>query len=206
MKDISADATNVPLESVLDELRTDTHEDAEVVYPEVIDCADGYSLSVTNKESEKEKTIESIGKIVEEYNKKYHLTLPTRFDDIKELISCIATRDQRDLYVVVLSEAADRIILATVTVALTTVATLMSQLTNQSLLNNATLEERVGIMDRMIMYLEKLLDIQEKLGIKNPQLAMKSAIRGNKDASTGTKESIDIPKIDSIIDAIKTRK
>jgi hypothetical protein len=214
-KSISADATNVPLNSILDQYRKRTDDDIELVAGETYELIDdalpmttissGYSLETIDKTTDTEKTVNAVVKVIEQYNRDYNLALPTKLDDIKELIQCIATREQRDLYVVVLSEAADRIILGTVTSALITVSSLMGQLTSDQAIAIMTLEQKVGIMDRLLIYLEKLLEIQKTLGIDNPRLAMKNALRNNEDSRSGTRERMDVEKIDQIIAAIKNR-
>ena len=213
---ISADATNVPLNSILNQYRkTDEPEieeielghdgTYEIVGSAPVSGSTTYTLETIDKTTETEKTVNAVVKVIEQYNREYNLNLPTKLDDIKELIQCIATREQRDLYVVVLSEAADRIILGTVTSALITISSLMAQLTSDAAIQIMTLEQKVGIMDRLMLYLGQLLDIQTKLGIDNPRLAMKNALRNNEDAHTSTKERMNVEEIDKIIAAIKKR-
>lgn len=213
-KRISADATNVPLNHILNQYkRVDDPVVEEIELGqdgtyEIIGSSpsmSSYSLETIDKTSETEKTVNAVTKVIEQYNKEYNLDLPTKLDDIKELIQCIATREQRDLYVVVLSEAADRIILGTVTSALITISSLMSQLTSDAMIQTMNLEQKVGIMDRLMIYLGQLLDIQQKLGIDNPRLAMKNALRNNEDSASGTKEKMNVEEIDKILAAIKRR-
>lgn len=202
----TVDATDVPLSAVLSQHKSHFEEVEYDEYDQVVPSTPGmYSIEVANTESETEATANAVVKVIEQYNKEFGIQLPTKLDDIKELITMIASREARDLYVVALSEAADRIILGTVTSTLITVSSLIGQLTSDASINGMTLVEKVGVLDRLMQYLTQLLEIQGKLGIDNPRLAMKSAMRKNKDSSSGTKESMNIKEIDTIISELKTR-
>lgn len=220
-KNFSADVTKKPIDPMLDQFidptKLDTYEESESsefaevevvsesALVETTSPGKSYQIGVVDKTPEVDKTVDAVVSVIEEYNVKYGVELPTTIDDIRSIITEIASKSQRDLYSVVLSEVADRIILATTGSLLVTISSMVQELSLKQGSGTMELPARIAIMDRFMIYIEKLLDIRDRLAVDNPRIAIEAAKRNNKYEESGTRENIDIEKIDNIIDILKNR-
>lgn len=210
---ISADATNIPLDSILDAYQSPSEPETYTPVEELDSSIEvygksenAYAIEVEHKEDDTAKTVEAVVAVIEEYNVKYGLKLPTSINNIREIIKSIASKVQRDVYAVALSEAADRIILATTGNMLVTIGAMVQELSEEQASGIMTLEQRVGILDRFMIYTEKMLDIRDRLKVDNPRIAIEAAIRNDKYENGGGRgDDIDIAKIDDIIGRIHNR-
>lgn len=220
-KILKTDATNSPLQELLDQYidpskkktsDEDIIEDAQV---EVVESGKGsptiiqqnnqtviYSDEAANH-SKAQETVDAIVSVINEYNEEFGINLPTDIGDVKKIIYGIASKADRDMYVVALSEIADRVTLATVTSLLITISTLCEQLSSQAFLNALTVQERVAILREFLDYIVKLTEIKKSLEVGNPIIEMKNAIRSSRQGgNAGGKDS---KKIDEILEILKKK-
>lgn len=218
LETLKTDATNLPLEELLKQYKDPSkskdddiieYADAEVVSPgSQVNIQQNnhtviYSDTAANV-TKAQETVDAIVSVINEYNEAFGINLPTEIGDIKKIIYGIASKADRDMYVVALSEVADRVTLATVTSLLVTISTLTEQLSSQAFLNALTVQERVAILREFLDYIMKLNEIRESLKVNNPIIEMKNAIKSSKQNQSGSSQ--DSKKIDEILDFIRSKR
>jgi hypothetical protein len=220
METLKTDATNTPLQELLDQYKDHSKTPAEEIIEdatvEVMEDTSSHPTIINNSQtviftedgiskSKAEETVNAIVSVIEEYNQKYNLTLPTEIDDVKKIIYGIASRRDRDMYAVALSEVADRVTLATVTSLLITISTLCEQLSSQAFLNALTVQERVAILREFLDYIMKLNEIRESLKVQNPDIEIRNAIKAAKQDKLNRSNTSENKKIDEILEILRRK-
>lgn len=207
-----ANATDKPLSTLLNQFvdPSATPDDQNCEFAEVDELPSAPSivnqnLTINIVQDETQAAVDAVVSVIEEYNVKFGVQLPTKIDDIKAIIHGIASKADRDMYVVALSEIADRVTLATVTSLLITITTLTEQLSSQAFLNTLTVAERVAILREFLDYIMKLNDIRKELNVGNPTIEMKNAVKSAKQGDAQGK-TVDSSKIDQILEILNGKK